>query len=172
MRSGVFRSAVVAALLAPSLAVAQAPVTAESSGGADYGEADFDWSLRGLDGHTFRLDRYRGRPLVLNIWATWCAPCVAELSSLERLAESLTGTGIELLAVSPEPAARVRSFLRRYGYALPVAVEDQRMPESFGLRALPTTYVLDGRGRIVLVHRGAAEWDRLEVRTFLLGLLR
>lgn len=134
--------------------------------------ADYDWALRDMDGGTFLLERYRGRPLVLNVWATWCAPCVAELASLERLAESLSGVGVEVLVVSPEPAARVRSFLRRHGYRLPAAVEDQRMPASFGLRALPTTYVIAADGRIVLSHRGAADWDRPEVRRLIRRLVR
>lgn len=135
-------------------------------------EADYDWSLRDLEDEVFSLERYRGTPLVLNMWATWCAPCVAELASLERLAASLEGEGVELLIVSPEPVARVRSFLRRHGYRLPAAVEDQRMPGAFGLRALPTTYILDGRGRIVVAHRGAADWDQDAVRRLLLRLAR
>lgn len=134
--------------------------------------SDYEWSLRELDGGTFRLERYRGKPLVLNVWATWCAPCVAELASLERLADSVEGQGVQFLIVSPEPAGRVRSFLRRHGYRIPAAVEDQRMPESFRLRALPTTYVLDRSGRIVLAHRGAADWDTDELRRLLRALAR
>ena len=144
-------------------------VAAQSVEGA---RAELDWTLRGLDGETFELERYLGRPLVLNMWATWCTPCVAELGSLDRLAESLVGSGVEFLIVSPESADRVRSFLRRHSYALPAAVEDQRMPASFGLRALPTTYVLDREGRVVLAYRGAADWDRDAVRRFLIALTR
>ncbi|MDX1674739.1 MAG: TlpA disulfide reductase family protein [Longimicrobiales bacterium] len=134
--------------------------------------ADYTWTLLDLDGAPFRLDRYRGRVLVLNVWATWCAPCVRELASLERLAGSLADTDVAFLLVSPERPATVRRFLGRYGYELPAAVEDQRMPASFGLEAVPTTYVIDPGGRVVLVHRGAARWDTPAVRAFLRHLDR
>lgn len=169
------RSWIRSRALAMAAAVGIAALTAApAASGQDVPvrEADYEWVLRDLDGEVFPLERYRGRPLVLNVWATWCAPCVAELASLERLATSMEGSGIEFLIVSPEPVARVGSFLRRYGYTIPAAVEDQRMPASFELRALPTTYVLDASGRIVLQHRGAAEWDRPEVRRFLRRLTR
>lgn len=169
--AGIAALAAVATLAVAAGASGQELETPERTPGA-VGEAEYDWALRDLNGERFLLERYRGQPLVLNVWATWCAPCVAELASLERLAGSLEGTGIQLLIVSPEPAERVRAFLRRHGYRLPAAVEDQRMPAAFELRALPTTYVLDASGRIVLRHRGAAEWDRPEVRRFLLRWAR
>ncbi len=158
------RSAVLMVLLAVMCAAgaaAQAP---------DPARADYDWALHDLAGRELMLEEFRGRPVVLNVWATWCAPCVAELASLDRLARSLAGSDVIVLAVSPESRSTVRSFLRRYDYRLAVAVEDQRMPASFGLRALPTTYILDRDGRIVFEHRGAADWDRDVVRRFLLHL--
>ena len=139
---------------------------------AVHGHADYDWALRGLDGEPFRLERYSGRTLVLNVWATWCAPCVRELASLERLAASVADTDIAFLLVSPERGESVRAFLDRHGYGLPAAVEDQRMPASFGLEAVPTTWVIDPDGRIVLKHRGAARWDTDEVRALLRHLAR
>ena len=151
-----------------ALAAVAMPCAAQEVG---FQEAAYDWTLRGVDGDTFRLADYRGRPLVLNVWATRCAPCVAELPGLERLATSLQGTGVEVLAVSPESLSRVLPFLDVHGLALPAAVEDQRIPAAFGLRALPTTYVLDAEGRIVLVRRGAADWDQEPVRRFLLSLI-
>lgn len=134
------------------------------------GRAEYDWALESLDGEAFTLERFRGRVLFLNFWATWCRPCVQELGSIARLAGSLEGTDVVFLLVSPEKADHVRSFLRRHGVDVPAAVEDRRMPPAFGLRAVPSTWVVDREGNIVLQHRGAAEWDRDEVRAFLVYL--
>lgn len=66
----------------------------------------------------------------------------------------------------------MRRFVRRYERGLPFVVEAQPMPAAFDLRALPTTYVIDRRGRIVLKHRGAAGWNTPEMRQFPSSLAR
>ncbi|MFN2327139.1 MAG: TlpA family protein disulfide reductase [Gemmatimonadales bacterium] len=132
------------------------------------GVADYAWALETLDGRSFSLAEYRGEVLVINAWATWCTPCVAELASLAALREAVAGAGVRFLFVSPEDREPVRRFVRRYGYgSLPVAVEDGRMPDAFGLSALPTTWIIDRAGRIVLRHRGAADWNRPALQDFL-----
>jgi thiol-disulfide isomerase/thioredoxin len=131
------------------------------------GLADFDWPLLSVDGDTTSLASFAGRVLFINVWATWCAPCVAELASIERLHESMAGAPVTFLIVSPEPVDRVAVFQRRYGYRLPVHVELREMPAAFGLRVLPTTYIVSAAGEIVLRHRGAADWDKGAVREFL-----
>jgi thiol-disulfide isomerase/thioredoxin len=134
------------------------------------GEADFRWRLRTLDGSPTSLEAYRGRVLFINMWATWCGPCVQELAGIQTLVESMKDSGVAFLLVSPEDPEQVERFLRVHGYDLPVYLEVQEMPPAFGLRALPTTFVVDRQGRIVLRHRGAADWDQDDVRSFLLAL--
>lgn len=150
----------------------EGPVDLRSGTGSSFelevvGEADFGWAVRTLEGETVPLHRFRGRPLFLNVWATWCPPCVAELESIAALMGSLEGTDVAFLLVSPEDEATVAPFLARMDHPLPVAVEHTRIPESWGVDALPTTVVVDRRGRIVLRHRGAADWDQDPVRAFL-----
>lgn len=130
--------------------------------------ADYRWAIRPLGGDEIRLERFEGEVLFINLWASWCRPCVAELGSIERLRAELVGVeGIRFLMISPEGQDRVREFLRRHPYGLPFYTEAQRMPPAFGLRALPTTYVVDRGGRVVLVHRGAADWNTERMRDFL-----
>lgn len=134
--------------------------------------ADWSWRLRDLDGREVTLEQWRGQVLFVNVWATWCPPCVAELSSIERLAKSLDGQGVTFLLVSPEPARRVRRFLAGRGYDLPMYVEASRMPRTFGLVGVPATWIIDRNGQVVLQRHGAARWDQAPVRDFLLGLAR
>lgn len=135
-----------------------------------HGRADYDWTLRRLGGEPVELAAYQGRVLFINMWASWCAPCVAEMAGIERLRGSLRDTEVEFLLISPEDPEPVERFVKRYGYDLPILLEVDRMPEAFGLEALPTTFVVDRAGNIVLAHRGAAEWDQDAVRTFLRSL--
>lgn len=147
------------------------PVPAGTVGGLTvHGRADYDWTIQTPAGERVRLEAYRGRVLFINMWASWCAPCVAEMGSIQRLHHSLRDTEVEFLLVSPEQPEPVERFLRRYGYDLPVFLEAGEMPAAFGLRALPTTFVVDRSGNIVLKHRGAADWDDNAVRAFLQSL--
>jgi len=133
------------------------------------GHADYAWRIRpvGTNAEPFPLERLGGRVLFINLWATWCAPCVAELASIVALRDSLRADDVAFLIVSPEEPARVEAFLRRHRYDLPAYVEAQPIPAAYGVEALPTTVVVDRLGRIVLRHRGAADWDRAPVREFL-----
>jgi peroxiredoxin len=157
-------------LLDPGTSLAQAPPSVQEDGRADVAAAAA-WRLRALDGGVTTLGALRGRPVVLNFWATWCPPCVAELGSLQALHDSLAAEGLAVVLVSPESPATVRRFLARRGVTAPAFIEAEPVPAALGVRALPTTVVLDRQGRVALVRRGAAEWDTPAVRTWLRALL-
>jgi peroxiredoxin len=135
-----------------------------------HGAFDYGWSVRTPDGRVRPLDDYRGRVLVLNVWATWCPPCVAELASLEALAAAVADLDVDVLLVSPEDPGTVATFAARHGYDLPLLTEDRRVPQSLGPLVLPTTFVVDRDGRIVLRHRGAADWSDPAVTAFVRAL--
>jgi thiol-disulfide isomerase/thioredoxin len=122
----------------------------------------FDWRVRAVDGREIPMARFRGRPIVLNLWATWCTPCVAELGSIERLQDSLRAQGrddIVFLLVSLETRRSVQRFQDRRPIGLPLFVELDPMPAVLGIRAVPTTWLIDRDGRITATHRGARVWD-------------
>jgi thiol-disulfide isomerase/thioredoxin len=142
------------------------PVPREAPALDSYGVADFTWRIRALDGEPTTLERFRGEVLFINVWASWCAPCVRELASIERLKARLGDTGVQFLIVAAERERPVRRFLRRYRYDLPFYLEESRMPPAFGLRGLPTSWLVDREGRIVLLRHGEAVWDTDEVEAF------
>lgn len=135
-----------------------------------YGEADFDWRIEPLGGEPVTLERFGGEVLFINLWASWCAPCVRELGSIERLRTRLADTDVRFLIVAAESEGPVRRFLRRYRYDLPIYLEKSPVPPSFGLRGLPTSWLVDRDGRIALIRHGEAVWDTDEVEAFVRAL--
>lgn len=109
---------------------------------------------------------FRGRGLVVNFWATWCAPCVAEMPALDRLHAALARDGIEVLALSNDRGGRavVEPFYERTGLRNMGIWLDPRgaTGRALAVRVLPTTTIIDRRGAEVARLEGDAAWDRPE----------
>jgi thiol-disulfide isomerase/thioredoxin len=110
-----------------------------------------------------RLDAFRGQTVVLNIWATWCGPCLKEMPSLDRLSAKLAGQGIKVVALSEDDggAAQVKPYLEKLKVTRLTHLYDteQRAFQDFAIRGLPTTFVISPEGKIIAKLEGAAEWD-------------
>ncbi|MFN8164071.1 MAG: TlpA disulfide reductase family protein [Solirubrobacterales bacterium] len=101
------------------------------------------------------LASLRGKPALINFWASWCDPCREEAPEIERLARSLHGTATVVGVDYTDEEASARAFLRRYGVTYPVLSDPNgTFGARYGFSGLPTTVVLDSRGRIVQTLRG------------------
>lgn len=134
-----------------------------------------DAPFKTADGATRRLADYAGKPVLVNLWATWCAPCVAELPSLAAFAQTLAAQGIRVLPVSADRGGTktVEAFYAAHAITgLPVLVDpDMGLMHAFGAQGLPTTYVIDAAGRIVGMEEGGMDWGTPEVANALQALL-
>ncbi|HXZ01710.1 MAG TPA: TlpA disulfide reductase family protein [Stellaceae bacterium] len=121
-----------------------------------------DLSLTGRDGKALRLADFRGRFLLVNLWATWCAPCVREMPSLDRL-QGLEGDRLSVLAISEDRGAGhvVEPFLAKLGLQRLAVYLDPKAAaqEAFDVRGLPTSFLIDRDGRILASLEGGADWD-------------
>ena len=115
------------------------------------------------DGRPRMLAEWKGKVVLLNFWATWCAPCVAEMPALDRLQNSLGGSDFEVVAVSVDQGGMkpVEPFLARYQLSslVPYLNPDASLFRAFGEKSLPVTYIIGRDGRAVGRVEGAAEWD-------------
>ncbi len=120
--------------------------------------SDFNWSLQAMDGTTYNLLNSKGKVIVLNVWATWCPPCIAEMPSLQSLYDAMREEA-HFYFISYEDPETVRRFLDKKGYQLPVFFPKTMAPEKLESASLPTTYLIAPNGKIVIRKVGAAAWD-------------
>jgi thiol-disulfide isomerase/thioredoxin len=119
-------------------------------------------SFSGRDGRVVRLADFRGRFLLVNLWATWCGPCVREMPSLDRLQARL-GDRLSVLAISEDRGGghAVEPFLAKLGLQrLQIYLDpENNAQQAFAVRGLPTSFLIDRDGRMLGTLEGAAEWD-------------
>lgn len=107
--------------------------------------------VKRVDGAPDGLDRYRGRVVVMNLWATWCPPCREEMPALEQLYREYRGQGVVVLGVDQGEAPRVAAaYARGHGVTYPILIdEDQQYGRAYSAVGLPTTIVIGRDGHVV-----------------------
>jgi peroxiredoxin len=120
-----------------------------------------DFSVSLLGGKTLELKGQRGKPMLINFWATWCAPCREEMPAMERLYLKHRERGFMLLAVSVDTdAALVKPFLEKYRLTFPVALDAKMdLANTYGVRALPASFLIDRNGYLTALALGPRAWD-------------
>lgn len=151
---------ILIALLATWLA-AIPPALAKTPGEVEIGSVLRQAPLQGLSGPSRMLSDYRGKPLIINVWASWCGPCRAEMGSLDRLARRY-GKQFTVIGISTDdyPDA-ARSFIQKSGTAFPNFIDSKPWPleNMLGANRLPLTLLVDANGRVLAKYYGAKEWD-------------
>jgi len=129
------------------------------------------WRLQDLDGNETDLADIPQKVVFVNRWATWCAPCIEEMPSIENLVRELVGEDIAFLIVSDEPVETVAPFVEDKGWRVPIYTAE-RVPPVFQSSGIPSTFVLDETRRVVFAHVGSALWDAPSSIEYFEGLLR
>jgi len=160
----IFIFAIVATLLSIAMGVIDLNLNQESSQGSHaewIGKKSPDFSLETLDGDFVSLHELQGKPVVLDIWATWCPPCRAEIPHFIELRNAYPNSELAILGVSREKRATVESFVRKMEVNYPIAVKED-LPAPFGaVSAIPTTFFIDEKGYIKEVFQGYRDYETL-----------
>lgn len=143
--------------LGPALTVG----SAETPGEIKVGEILPEATLRGLNGPPKMLSEFRGRPLIINVWASWCGPCRAEMASLERLAWLDESGYFTVIGVSTDDyAERAKALLKASNATITHFIDSRRRIENMlGASRLPLTVLVDADGRVIEKVFGARKWD-------------
>lgn len=120
--------------------------------------------MQGLTSGSEFLSRYFGKPLIINVWASYCGPCLAEMGSLERLFQRY-GDRFNVIGISIDDyRERAEVFLAKADTTFPHFIDRQLMLENMlGAKSIPLTLLIDAEGRVLQKVRGAQEWDSPEI---------
>ncbi len=131
--------------------------------------AEFAWTLLDLDGKPVEFAQFKGKPILLNLWATWCGPCLKEMPSIAKLAASkeLKGRNIAFVCVSTDESAEaLRQFMKDQAWNVTV-LRATSIPPAYQSEGIPATFLITPEGQIAAAELGAAQWDDPSVVAFL-----
>ena len=133
-----------------------------------------DFTLKNADGGPFQLSKHRGKVVFINFWATWCPPCREEMPAMERLLRRRQKGDPVMLAVSvdADPKA-VAQFLNEQRFTFTVGLDPKmELANTYGVRALPSSFIVDRQGRLAALALGPRAWDSRAAQVLVDGLSR
>ena len=132
--------------------------------------ADYEWILEDMAGQRAYFGDMKGQVVVINFWATWCPPCIAEMPSFQELYAEY-GDRVTFMFVSQEEKQTITKFLAKRGFDLPVYSPLSKIPEKLYSQSIPATYIIDREGGIRVSKVGVADWNSDTVRSLLDDLI-
>ncbi|TYC14212.1 TlpA family protein disulfide reductase [Bizionia gelidisalsuginis] len=133
-------------------------------------KADMNFNLLDSDGNVTSLKELKGKVIFINLWATWCPPCIAEMPSINTLYDTV-GDDVAFVMLSLDRKFETaKAFNERKGYGFPIYAPADAIPEMYNTNSIPSTYVIDAKGNLALTHRGMADYSDPEFIEFLYSL--
>ncbi len=131
-------------------------------------DADLSVRLTTLEGESLSLTAFEGKTIFINMWATWCAPCLAEMPNINSLYQQVASDAIVFVMISVDDDVDVvRQFVEQKGYSFPVYRLTHPMPAVYDSAVLPTTYIIAPNGKLVTKHVGMAQYNTDAFKAYL-----
>ena len=127
------------------------------------------WKLYDYSLHPYTFKQLNDKPVFLNIWATWCPPCIAELPGIMKVYEEYK-TKVNFVLVTNEQPDKVKLFLKKNNYDFHPFFFYQYLPHDLKTESIPTTYIIDKSGVVVVSKKGSARWSSDKIRKLLKNL--
>lgn len=131
---------------------------------------DYNFTIKDLKGNKVAFDQYKGKVVFINLWATWCGPCKAEMPGIQELVSSLKGKPIEFVMLSLDKDAmlpKVISYIEKNQYTFPVFMPHEFLPDQLQVASIPTTIIVSKDGKIVVREIGAKNYNNQKMIDFL-----
>jgi len=131
---------------------------------------DYGFTLKDLSGNKVTFNDYKGKVLFINLWATWCGPCRAEMPGIQSLSEKLKGEEVAFVMLSVDKEAalpKVKSYLEDNQFTFPVFMQHGYFPEQFQVPSIPTTFIVSKDGKILMKEVGTRNYDTRKMVDFL-----
>lgn len=130
----------------------------------------FSYKLTTLEGEHVNKQIGHGNVVFISYWATWCPPCIAEMPSIQSLYEDY-GDKVDFLLISNEDPKDISRFLKKKQFSVPAYVARMNPPYDLFDRTIPTNYIIDQEGKIIVREKGASDWNSKKIRDVLEALL-
>jgi thiol-disulfide isomerase/thioredoxin len=130
----------------------------------------YKWVLKDMTGERISISKFSDKVIFINLWATWCPPCIAEMPDLQKLYNDY-GDKVEFLFVSNESTDVINSFLEKKKFTLPAYTPVSQYPSDFETQSIPTTFIINKKGEIVIRKAGVAQWNSKRMRGILDALI-
>lgn len=131
----------------------------------------YNWTLTDENNLSFNFNETKGKVVLINFWATWCPPCIAEMPSLQLLYNAYKDK-VVFLFVTNEDFTKVNPFLTKNNYIFKVQKPITAYPEYFDISTIPRTFLIDKLGNIIIDESGAANWNSEKIRKTIDKLLK
>jgi thiol-disulfide isomerase/thioredoxin len=127
-----------------------------------------------LQGKQIDFESLKGKVVFLNIWATWCPPCIAEMPNIQKLYDKVGSDKIAFVMLSVDEGGmeKVKKYIDKKKYTFPVYMPASNFPQEFHSNAIPTTFIISPEGKIVAKQEGMADYNTKEVVEFLQGMVK
>jgi len=124
------------------------------------------WKIYDLSLHAYSFEQLNDKPVFLNVWATWCPPCIAELPGILDIYDDFKER-VHFVLVSNESPNTVKSFLQKNNYDQHPFYLYRRLPGQLQTESIPTTYIITKEGKVILMKKGSARWSSGKIRKLL-----
>ncbi len=126
--------------------------------------------IEDLNRSTYKIGDFQGQVIVINFWATWCPPCRAEMPAFQKLYNKY-GQRMTFLFITDDDPGKVQRYLSEFNFKLPVYYFKSEPTQRFSITSIPTTFVVNKKGEIVINKKGAANWNSTAFKAKLDGLI-
>ena len=119
--------------------------------------------IQDVNGNNYKIGDFKGNVILINFWATWCPPCRAEMPSFQKLYNDYSEK-MTFLFVADDNREKVQKFIAEFNYQLPVYFLRSSVTQTFSIHSIPTTFLLNKKGEILVNKKGAANWNSQDFR--------
>jgi thiol-disulfide isomerase/thioredoxin len=134
-------------------------------------KADFSMNLINSKGEEVCMEQFRGKVIFINLWATWCPPCIAEMPGINSLYQEVKDEGVVFLMLSVDNNfEKAKRFKEKKGFDFEIYQADGGIPQMYYSQSIPTTFIINAKGELALTHAGMADYNTAEFIEFLRGL--
>lgn len=125
-------------------------------------EFNYAFKVKDLNDHVLSFDEFKGKVVFINLWATWCGPCRYEMPGIEKLYGKVGSDDIKFVMLSkdrPGDQQKVKAYIKSNNYTFPVYMHASAVTEQLNVPSIPTTFIIDKEGKVVLRHVGSTNFD-------------